>query len=131
MSEGRLWARIKSHRPNDIWLQRLENGVGNGLPDVLAISRRAVHTWWELKYATIPARSSTPLINRKKIRQEQINWNLKSSLYQVRSWILIGTDTLEMYAVPGSMAEMILELPYSAYNTYKVHSYDDLWGLMR
>lgn len=131
MSEGRLWERLRGHRPKDIWLQRIENGAGNGMPDVLAISRRATHTWWELKYAVAPARSQTPLITRKKIRQEQINWNLKSSLYQVRSWVLVGTDKLEMFAIPGSMAEMMLELPYSAYPTYKVHSYDDLWEMMR
>ena len=59
MSESSIvWRTLKNKMSRDVWLQRIENSVGRGTPDVWFSSVEGRSGWIELKYA--PKRLTTP-----------------------------------------------------------------------
>lgn len=82
--ENQLWAWLKKARlelPDDLDLNRVENGVMKGMPDVEGHLRGQGQFWLELKSAERPARTSTPV--RFKFQPGQPEW-------LVRRWALGG-----------------------------------------
>lgn len=93
--EQRLWDRTKSYlKPfKGIRLERYENVMGVGCPDVLAICDGLV-TWVELKFVEgLPARATTRVFPGALTR-EQMNWHLDWRQHGGRSIVLgaIGPD---------------------------------------
>lgn len=74
--EQLLWDAMKRNLPKSLDLQRVENMVGDGMPDVYV---GASGKWVELKVPPhIPARASTPLLGAKYgLRLSQKNWLMK------------------------------------------------------
>lgn len=106
--EQRLWDRMSRNVGRDpaIWLQRMENMVGSGFPDVQAISRGVV-TGVELKQAdTLPIRPDTRLL-KKGMRQDQLNWHLECHRHGGRSCVLVGAGADYFVVVPGWRADKI------------------------
>ena len=57
-------------------MDRVENGVCDGMPDVSAACA-GVDIWIELKYmAGWPSRANTRVLGDRGLRPEQINWHL-------------------------------------------------------
>lgn len=93
------------------WVQRVENVVVDGTPDVLLISPCGRHVWVELKVATRPKRATTPVLGARGMRQEQINWHEKAALMCVETYILIRDDEAELYLIPGELAGSVNNMP--------------------
>ncbi len=93
MSEKTDWTLIrdKIRRPKDR-VDRIENGVGFGTPDV-NFCGNGVECWIEMKSPIEPVRLSTPLFgSNHKVSQDQKNWMKRQIDAGGRCWFLIGTD---------------------------------------
>lgn len=139
LPEQKLWDVLASHVPRDCWLQRVENGVGAGMPDVLMIDRMAqtpVH-WIELKVnESLPVRSSTPALgDAKGLGAEQVNWHIEWGNHGGSSWILIGLGrgkSRELALVPGRCAREVNGLTLGDLRSaFKVPSWVDLFKSIR
>lgn len=100
--EQRLWDRMRAALdPKMVHLERVENLVGSGMPDVLAVSGGVV-TWCELKAVDAPpARVTTPLLGASKgLNQEQANWHLTWQAHGGRSCVIIGCSS-SVYMLPA------------------------------
>lgn len=74
MSETNLWKRLRDAlAPYGFDLHRVENLLEPGMPDVNYCCG-AAEGWIELKYSTVPKRSSTRVFGAKGLRKEQILW---------------------------------------------------------
>jgi hypothetical protein len=101
---------MKANAPSALWLQRVENLVGEGMPDVYVGSSGR---WVELKAPPkVPVRARTPLLgNAYGLRESQVNWHLKNA--DVRngftSYILIRTPAPErkLFLIPGTLASAV------------------------
>jgi hypothetical protein len=96
-------------------LQRIENMVGDGIPDVLTLRSGKV-TFCELKVAErIPARPGTPLLGDKKgLNVEQRNWHLDWTMNGGRSMIIVGIqDQSVHFALWGHLADRVNAMSYN------------------
>lgn len=105
--EQRLYDSMKANCADGVRLERIENGVGSGAPDVHAI-RLGVTRWIELKVVKRPVRDTTPLIKNDTLRREQKAWHLSYHSAGGQSFILVRDDQRQLYLFPGSM---VLHLP--------------------
>jgi hypothetical protein len=113
LKEQRLWDRMRSnllrHSGGGLQLQRIENMVGNGIPDVLACRASKV-TFMELKVASgIPVRATTSLLgDAEGLNAEQRNWHLDWAKHGGRSWVVIGVAGTDLHwAIEGRHADKI------------------------
>lgn len=112
--ESALWKRLKDAvvtlaLNNLVDLQRLENAVGVGHPDVEGcIAGQQV--WIELKSCLRPARETTSC--RVKKRQSQTDWHrIRTSAGFRHHWFLIQVGeahTARLYLIPGRDADLII-----------------------
>lgn len=105
--EQLLWDAMKRHAPAAMWLQRVENVVGDGMPDVYV---GCSGKWVELKVVKrIPVKSTTPLLGRGGMRQSQINWHLKNNslIGAPESFVLIGLPNGDVILVSGRIAQRV------------------------
>lgn len=106
-NEQRLWDSFKRNAPARLWLQRVENLVGEGMPDVYVGSSGK---WVELKAASkIPARARTPLLGADGMRPSQVAWHARAAETSAatRSYILIRTPEMELLMIPGREAGVV------------------------
>lgn len=112
--EQRLWDRMRAHRPPTVRLERIENGLAAGIPDVHALCH-GVTVWVELKAREVPpARASTPLLGGDGLSAEQRNWHLEYARHGGRSMILIGVGkgrTAQQFLLSGALADDINSMP--------------------
>jgi len=105
--EQLLWDSLKRNMPEELWLQRVENLFGDGMPDVF-VGRSG--KWVELKAPPrIPARAATPLLGESfGLRQSQVNWHTKyAGSLAPESYILIRTPDHELLLIPGCCAPVV------------------------
>ena len=108
LKEQRLWDSMKKAMPRHLWPQRIENVVGDGIPDVLVMAPRDVTSWVELKAPIRPKRARTPLLGAKEgLRQSQINWHLKAATKNAATYILIRDDHKAIFMIPGRYADEV------------------------
>jgi hypothetical protein len=108
-TEQRLWDRMRQHiAPRGILLERVENAVGEGMPDVMVLCG-GVFTPTELKAVeSPPARPDTRLIpSGKGLSVEQRNWHLAWQQNGGRSLIVVGCGRTAILAVEGKYADDI------------------------
>lgn len=105
MSESNLWVRFRDRTKEVLRLQRLENAVGAGVPDVFYAFRDGAGSGFvELKHAKdYPKRQTTQVFGRGGLRAEQIQWCYSFATSGVVVWILaqVGDD---VFLVHGSKA---------------------------
>ncbi len=111
--EQLLWDALRRRlqdRDGDLWLQRVENGMGAGMPDVLLIRDGGV-LWVETKRRPdLPVRHSTPLLGeRYGLNVDQRNWHHKWAAHGGDSQILIsaGARLQEVFLVSGAFADEV------------------------
>lgn len=115
--EQLLWDRIK--RANDavhgpLLLERLENSVGSGRPDVDGLCNGR---FWpiELKaipISEIPARSGTPLLGKARgLNPQQMNWHKDWQDHGGKSIVAIGVGSHEIIAMGGRHGDLINSMP--------------------
>ena len=112
--ESALWDRCKTaakqlrQMRHHVDLQRLENSVGTGHPDVEGCVDGG-QVWIELKSCMRPARADTCI--HPKTRQSQSDWHATRVKAGCRiNWVLIqvgeGHDA-RLYLVPGSLYDQV------------------------
>ena len=107
--EQRLWDGLKRNAPKEFWLQRVENVVANGMPDVYVACVNPC--WVELKAPNMPKRKATRILGKSQgLNPDQINWHLKAAQKGIRSFVLIRGDGNDLYLIPGSFAAMINDM---------------------
>jgi hypothetical protein len=126
--EQLLWDAMRRNLPKELRLQRIENLVGVGMPDVYADKSGK---WVELKVPRgIPARKTTPLLGRYGLNIDQINWHTVHATGDApASYILVRVpETLELLLVPGSAASITNDQPLSELRriAYKAHTWDEI-----
>lgn len=108
LKEQRLWDSLRANMQGyKILLQRLENGLEAGWPDVISNCRwKAV--WLELKAVDgWPARERTRVLGDEGLSIEQENWALAWTQSEGHCYILIGVGRghdRELFLVPGALA---------------------------
>lgn len=93
MSEADLWGRVRTGLSPFGRLYRVENAVGDGMPDVHYLlhrrpAERAVYGWLELKYEPEwPVRADTP-VTLTKLTLGQVTWHQEHVAAGGRAWTL-------------------------------------------
>ena len=122
--EQNLWDTLKRQANSGLNLQRIENLVGDGIPDVyVGFSGK----WVELKVPPrIPARPQTQLLGAAGLRPSQINWHIAHASGKAPpAYILIRLPgTRELLLVPGRMAPGINAMPL---DSLRVASVANTW----
>jgi len=95
--------------PRGHFLERIENLVGVGIPDVLSIYSGAV-SFVELKAAARPKRETSKLLGVHGLRPEQVNWHLRWHQFGGRSFVLTRDDAMGLYMLEGRLADSINDM---------------------
>ena len=95
MSEDRFWQTVqKGLSAPRVVLNRVENGLFAGMPDVFYCFPVNRVGWMELKYWKEPKRRNTPMMSgNHPLMQDQCNWHLSYRRAGGNSWVLIGTES--------------------------------------
>lgn len=109
LKEQRLWDTMRKAAPTGFWLQRVENVVGDGMPDVYCVETGAC--WVELKAPARPKRASTRFLGDEGLRPSQINWHLKAASKNQRTYVLIRDDKRELFLIEGKFATDMNDWP--------------------
>lgn len=106
--EQRLWDRMRAAKDAaPVRLERIENLVGVGTPDIIAIRNSQV-TWCELKALNeFPVRSSSRVLGEKGLSVSQRNWHYEWLKNGGRSVILVGIGPSIIYTIPGFLADSV------------------------
>ena len=112
--EQRLYDAMRREAPRGAWLQRVENMVGAGMPDVL-VTGHGRSAWVELKSVHRPARATTRWMGDEGLRDpDQINWHLKFATYGLTSWVLANDDRGALLLLDGMHADQMNSWPLEA-----------------
>jgi hypothetical protein len=125
--EQRLWARLKSSAPPGAALQRIENRVGSGMPDVLVVFGGRAH-FVELKAQAETKRRFAHL--RCKLRAAQSSWLRRYSRLGISCGVLVSVGRSHFY-LPGDQVERfellrefdVIEAGFGAVRNF--------WGVLR
>jgi len=105
--EQRLWDTMRRNLPRDVWAQRMENVMMNGMPDVVTLYN-SFWVWTELKCADVPARGTTPLLGEKRgLSVDQRNWHFECERKGGVSYVLIRDDEMELYMISNKLCDRI------------------------
>jgi hypothetical protein len=126
--EQKLWDTMKRQAPTDMWLQRVENGLGPGMPDVLAKSLSGCDCWVELKAPQRPVRDTTPVLG-KDLRIDQINWHIKAASMGTKSWLLIRDSAGIISFVPGKFVAEAVHWTNTQFTPYHAN-WQKIWGII-
>lgn len=110
--EGRLWQRMKTGIELLCFSQRVENLVGEGLPDVVLHCRKnGREAWTELKCRPeMPSRPTTPIFKGDYgLRPEQVAWIYGRACAGAGIFIL-GQGGERLWLVHGSHARELSEM---------------------
>lgn len=115
LSDGGLGARIR--------LERVENGAGEGMPDVLAVCNGLV-TWCELKaVAALPARPTTRILGTRGLNQAQRNWHAEWHRAGGRSVVVVGIGSgreRAHFALPGHLGDQANDMTWRDFTRHNV-----------
>lgn len=118
--EQLIWDAWKHYSTQLMWLQRVENVVAEGFPDVYV---GGSGRWVELKAPSkIPKRPDTPLLGAEGLRVSQKNWHQRNAKTKGAplSYILIRTVERELILVPGSLAPIVNDLSLDELRGYSL-----------
>lgn len=101
-AEQNLWASLKRNAPAHLWMQRIENVMVPGMPDVYVAGRE--QCWIELKAPKAKAHATTPLMRGDGLNAYQINWMIKAHRSNVRAFILIRDSEMNLSLIHAALA---------------------------
>ena len=129
--EQRLWDTMKRNAPPHVWLERVENLVGDGMPDVHFASYRAI-AWVELKAAKLPARPTTRVLGGDGLRQSQKNWHKQAAWFGLPVYTLIRDDEKNLYLVHCSFSDELNEMPIAQLRSVSVAAnWSDIFNVLK
>lgn len=86
LPEQRLYDSFVRNMPSAWWIQRVENVLVAGMPDLWVAPGEV---WIELKAPPPKKRSTSLLLGSAGLNREQINWHIKAQSMGVRSYVLV------------------------------------------
>lgn len=107
--EQRLWDRFRA-KVTGVGLNRVENVVQVGFPDVLSVGCGQVFAVELKAVEKYPARPKTPILGREGLSQDQKNWHLEWQRHGGLSLLLIGVGSSDIYVVPGELFDVANEM---------------------
>lgn len=107
--EQRVWDSMRRNAPPGTWMERVENLMGDGMPDVW-VGADDRHSWVELKAAVVPVRATTPLLGSRGLRKSQINWHRKAAARNLPVYTLTRDSEGALYLVHCRHSEYINQL---------------------
>lgn len=99
--EQKLYDAMRRNRPPDVRLERVENVVGDGTPDVY-VKRHPHAVWVELKVSRATAGEKV-FCSESKPRTSQANWHAEGVSFGVTSFFLVSREKV-YYVFPGKLA---------------------------
>lgn len=118
--EQRVWDTMKRNAPADLWMERVENMVGDGMPDLWIGARR--HCWVELKAAKMPKRATTPLLGADGLRTSQTNWHRKARARNLPVYTLTRDDQGGLYLVSCEHSDELNAMPAAVMAQHSIAS---------
>lgn len=119
--EQRLWDRMRHALKDKIYLERIENVVNPGRPDIDALWAGIVLPI-ELKVADgWPMRDATPVLGRKGLNQNQLNWWLNWKRWGGSGFILVGIQG-ELFSIPATLSDQVNQM-----NHQRIRGYRTTW----
>lgn len=104
--EQLCWDNFKKRAPSDFIMHRVENMLGEGMPDVFGFAPDGAYFWVELKAVkSIPRRLSTPLLGREGLRRSQKNWHAQAAHCKLRCYTLMRVARDEIFLVECEYSE--------------------------
>jgi len=121
------WLRdgVQKTLPAFSLLERVENGVVVGMPDVNYVIR-GVEGWIELKAVPLPARDSTAVLGAEGLNIDQINWALKRVSVNGRVFTFISAAPYR-WLVDGVHARTVNQWTRDELCMKARYWYDDKW----
>jgi hypothetical protein len=130
--EQKLWDTMKRNCPSDVWLQRVENMVTVGMPDLTHLVEGGITGWVELKAVTTPKRAGTRLMGDEGLNKDQINWHLKYTSMGGDSWVLIRDTGQRLYMLHGKYAAVMNGWPVEVVREHSsASSWDGIFNVLR
>lgn len=118
MSESAAYQTLKSHFPPEAYIERIENVVGSGFPDVI-YTLNGTTGFIEIKSPTEPKKPNTRLFgSAHKLSLEQENWFLRMLKAGGKCHVFIGTDK-RWLLIPGKLVTLINEATITDLDTMK------------
>lgn len=145
-AEQRLWDSMLRNKPRGFWLNRIENIVEAGTPDVYVVAppiawarptsadtRTRVEQrdcWVELKAVDRPKRDATRYLGPKKgLRVDQISFHAKAASVGLRTYVLIRDQYLDLYLIEGRHAKEINDWSFKNFPKYTLaHDWKSVYG---
>lgn len=116
--EQKLWDRMRHCLKDHIYLERIENVVGPGRPDVDTLWAGIVLPVELKALAVFPQRPTTPVLGGKGLNQNQLNWWLNWKRWGGSGFILVGAAG-ELFAVPAKFSDDINNFNLQQLATYR------------
>lgn len=131
-AEQRLWDTMKRHaQRRQVVLERVENVVADGMPDVVVLAPGGHVMWVELKAPHRPARPTTRLLGNEGLRPAQVNWHLRAAALEVRTYVLIRDDAGAVLLVPGWHAAEMNDWPFDKMQFYaRAQTWDAIFNAL-
>ncbi len=114
--ETGLWTWLSKARHElreALHMERVENSVMRGTPDVEGCLQGYGQFWMELKSSERPARRSTPVRFKVRDREAQVAWLERRCAAGGAAWLLLqvgsGAAQRRIYLVPGYDAVKVYE----------------------
>lgn len=115
LPEQRLWDKMRKElkEKRRIYLERIENMVGDGIPDVLCSTVHAGTSFIELKAQDVlPAREDSKVLGSAGLRVSQRNWHLDWKRNGGTSWVLIGIEQTHFLLLSGRLHDSINDMSF-------------------
>lgn len=126
LPEQRFWDRTRPRLTAHFLVERVENLVGVGTPDIWVLAPTGRVTPVELKAVQgWPARLSTRVLGPKAgLSQDQKNWHLTWQQAGGRSAILVGVGGNQQFLFPGHACDLINEFSRHHFENLAQQSWD-------
>lgn len=102
--EQKLWDRMRHSLKDHVYLERIENVVNPGRPDVDTLWDGVVLPVELKALETFPKRDATPVLGGSGLNQNQLNWWLNWRRWGGSGFVVIGIAG-ELFAVPAKFSD--------------------------
>lgn len=110
-TEQKLWDRMRTHLGQTLRLERQENLVSVGDPDVIVTAPRNWVTRVELKAVEkFPARPGTRVLGSDGLSIAQRNWHMEHKRRGGVSYILVGVGSHEFFTIDGGLHDAVNDM---------------------
>jgi len=117
--EQKLWDRMRHCLKDKVYLERIENVVSPGRPDVDAMWEGVILPIELKALEAYPKRPSTPTLGRRGLNLNQMNWWLNWRRWGGSGFIVVGVE-MDLFAVPGVFADEVNSFTKDQLWEYKV-----------